>query len=335
MCVCVCVCVCVCEGGLHSQRGEESVCVRRRRLLSTTSTFPLPTHLLHKRCVRRESSEKKKKRACGEENDAASSSHLPHHPHTCCISGVSEEAYPRQSGEEEELTRVCHYGYDALESRRHRSQSRGEWHISFSLCCSAAIPRCVCVCVGERQRTCAAIAKNPRKLFFSRVSAGEGDDGRRREVEPFPASSLSHKERWVENSSTMIEKKMKLRKRSIYFQDSSYSILAHTHNSLKMKIDAASSRHRFVLDSSNLHQSPKLKPQFVVESIVELIYVLCWRRIGFFECMQEEGTHTHTKRKKTSRNLRKWIWLCRAWRVEHGYGFNCEKEPWGRELECV
>ena len=66
---------------LHSQRGEESVCVRDGgSLLPTTSTFPLPTHLLHKRCVRRESSEKKKKRACGEENDAASSSLLPHHP---------------------------------------------------------------------------------------------------------------------------------------------------------------------------------------------------------------------------------------------------------------
>ena len=35
-----------------------------------------------------------------EENDASSSSHLPHHLHTCCISGVCEEAYPRQRGGE-------------------------------------------------------------------------------------------------------------------------------------------------------------------------------------------------------------------------------------------
>ena len=95
-------------------RGERCVCVRvGGRLLPTTSTFPLPTHLLHKQCVRREILEKKKKRTCKEENDVASSSHLPHHPHTCCISGVCEEAYPRQSGEEKELPRARNYGYKA------------------------------------------------------------------------------------------------------------------------------------------------------------------------------------------------------------------------------
>ena len=40
-------------------------------------------------------------------------------------------------------------------------------------------------------------SQDPPVLFYSRVSAGEGDDGRGREVEQFPASSLPHKERWV------------------------------------------------------------------------------------------------------------------------------------------
>ena len=54
--------------------------------------------------------------------------------------------------------------------------------------------------VGGILRTCAAIAKNLRNSSSLVCPAGEGDNGRRREVDRFP-HRLS-KERWVENSST-------------------------------------------------------------------------------------------------------------------------------------
>ena len=55
---------------------------------------------------------------------------------------------------------------------------------------------------GGILRTYIVIAKNPQNSSTLVCPPEEGDDERRREVKPFPASSPLHKERWVGNSST-------------------------------------------------------------------------------------------------------------------------------------
>ena len=148
---------------------------------------------------------RRRRRVCVREEYKASSSssHLLHRIHTCSINGVCVRKLTRdQRGREKEPLQACNYEYGPLESRHRMLIKR--WVTHFAPFFSFRGDPALCVCVGGWNTThVRSHSQESPKLFFSRVSAGEGDDGRRREVKLFPASSLLHKERWVGNSSTM------------------------------------------------------------------------------------------------------------------------------------
>ena len=197
------MCVCVCEGGLHSQRGEVCVCVWVwGRLQPTTSTFPLPTHLLHKLCVRRglgEEEEESVRRGERRSFFLASSSSPTHLLHKRCVWGSLPTTKRWREGACYELAIT---DTEPLNSRRHRIIIK-RWVTHLAPFVLFRGDPALCVCVGGWNTThVRSHSQESPILFYSRVSADEGDDEGRREVEPFPASSPLHKERWVKNSST-------------------------------------------------------------------------------------------------------------------------------------